>query len=353
MQRTLTTHNLLHGRAPYGYRIAQAESTDHKTLVIEPTEATIIRDAVHRYLSAGESIAKICDDLNARGIPSPTWKGEPGKHWHVKTLAELLRSPSIAGHRIDAHGKTILRYEGIISWQDHERIIKRMDSRANRKGISPANAFMLTGVIHDVSGHPMYGVVHRNRWRYYYCKSCGFTVHIDEAERRVSEAVLQDHGHLPHMVPRLIPGKNYFEEIARLRQDRNELNEDELGAEVYDQRHAEITAEIRRLSNLPAEPDEVKRVKSGKTIVQHWKTLNPAGRRDWLKENGWKITVIKDDESPDGWRMFIDAGWTAQIGAEQQLESLGYPVSDELQWYADLPKTLGIPPADPNSDATA
>ena len=49
------------------------------------------------------------------------------------------------------------------------------------------------------------------------------------------------------MIKRIIPGKNHFHEIAVLRQDRNGL--DDL-ADDYEARHAELTAEIRRLTKL-------------------------------------------------------------------------------------------------------
>ena len=58
-------------------------------------------------------------------------------------------------------------------------------------------------------------------------------------------------------------------------------------------------------------------------VSQHWDSLDAAGRRDWLRQNGWKVTAIKDDEMPNGWRLAIDPGWTAGIGIERQAESFG------------------------------
>jgi len=223
----------------------------------------------------------------------------------------LLRSTSVAGRRMNRASKTVLRYDGIITWADHDKLVARRDSRANRKGISPANAYMLTGILSDEAGHPMYGIKggQRNSFYYYNCrKSCGFTVRVDQADQDVSSAVTEDYGKEPHRVKRIIPGRNNFEKIAWLRQERSELDD---MADDYDEKHAAITAEIRRLGRLDAEhpePNSVKWVRTGKTVSQHWESLDTAGRRDWLRQNGWKVTAIKDDEMPNGWHLVIDGG---------------------------------------------
>jgi hypothetical protein len=288
------------------------DSGDHKTLAPKPGESEVIANAARRYL-AGATIDALCDDLNSRGIPSPTFKGQPGKHWHAKTLAGLLRNPAIAGRRMDAKGKTILTYEGIITWEDHQRLVARLDSRAHRKGISPANVALLTSTIFDASGHPMYRI---NGWQgpMYYCRKCHASITVEEADDMANEAVME-YADEPHMVQRLIPGKNHDDEIARLRQDRAEL--DDL-ADDYDERHAALTADIRRLTKLDKDdpqPNEVKPVRSGRTIGQVWESLDTAGRRDWLRENGWTFTVGENGVFQ------IDEGWTAGIGIEEQMES--------------------------------
>lgn len=50
---------------------------------------------------------------------------------------------------------TILEYEPIITWTEHEALVARLDSRAHRAGISPSNVFMLTSVLKDENGHGM------------------------------------------------------------------------------------------------------------------------------------------------------------------------------------------------------
>ena len=152
--------------------------------------------------------------------------------------------------------KTSLRFPGIITWAEHEQLCARLDSRAYRKGISPGNVAMLTSIISDKAGHPMYRI---NRPPlYYYCrKGCRVSVPLEYADEQITQAVLSDYGDYDHMIRRTIPGKNYFEDMEQLRRDRAEL--DDLAPD-YDERHAEITAEIRRLSKLQPEPNAVARI---------------------------------------------------------------------------------------------
>jgi DNA invertase Pin-like site-specific DNA recombinase len=302
MQKQRRSNNELTGRAPYGYRItgilcgqtpcrcSERKIDDHKTLTIYEPEAEIVREAVRRYLD-GETLKQIADDLNTRG----------GRKWHVSTLAKMLHSPSIAGRRMDNYEgrdktrerKTILRYQGIIEWTEHEQLVARLDSRAHRKGISPQNVFLLTGLIFDVSGHPMYGQKFNAKtpWFYYYCRQCANGgMRVDDADAEANDLITFVYGKEPHEVRRVIPGNNYFEQIARLRQDRAEL--DDLSPE-YEDRHAALTAEIRRLAVLPAEPDSVEWVPSDVTVAEHWRTLDTGGRRDWLKERHYIFIAYK------------------------------------------------------------
>jgi hypothetical protein len=75
------------GRAPFGYRCEAG------TLVVEPGNAELVREAAQRVL-AGESLYRVLTDWNARGVPTG-WGGE----WSDKTLKTVLRNPSIKGVR--------------------------------------------------------------------------------------------------------------------------------------------------------------------------------------------------------------------------------------------------------------
>jgi DNA invertase Pin-like site-specific DNA recombinase len=284
---TIKANGGVTGRAVYGYRVTGDKL--HKTFTPHEPEAAVIREAARRYLE-GATIDALCDDFNARGIPSPMWKGKPGKHWHAKTLAGLLRSASIAGRRVDASDKTVATFKPLISWQDHQRLVIRLDSRANRKGISPGNVAMLTSSLFDHNGHPMYRIT---GWQgaYYYCRKCHVRVSVDEADSHVNALYLASAEIAQTVI--LVPGANHDDEIARLRQDRSEL--DDLEAD-YDDRHAALTAEIRRLASLPAEPDHQEWIDTPWTEGELWGQMNDAQRRDWLMAHSVRWTYTEGGE---------------------------------------------------------
>ena len=351
----LISDNFVTGRAPYGYRLMGAicqqvpcrcyeqDKDDHKILTKHESEARIMREIVDRYL-AGETLIVIASDLNRRGVPGAVFRGKTGT-FSDRTLAKWLRNPALAGRRMDNYGKpeserkTIHRYEGIITWDEHLQLVARLDSRAHRTGISPANVYMLSGILADESGRSMRGHCARGGRRkhpYYYYYIPGFMIRMDLADRDINEALLDMFGDWPYLEHRIIPGGNNRDKIDRLRRDRNEL--DDL-AEGYDEKVAAINAQIRELDRQDRDepkPDIPKWMDTGKTIEQHWKSLTPAQRRDWLKANGWKVTAVKDPEDPRGWRLVIDAGWMAEIGLERQAESLGFPVSEYWRYLAEL-----------------
>jgi len=245
----------LDGRAPYGYRIDPDAPKYSGGLVIYKPEARVIREAVDCYLGrngyTGESLDSIADDFNRRKIPSPMWRGKPGKCWYGRTLGQLFRNPTIAGRRMDGWGKdeserkTVYECPAVISWEDHLALVARLGSRATRKGSSPANASLLTGMLTDEAGHMLYATS-MHGYRYYRCRDgCGIYIRQDEADAQVSRTVIHIFGSYPHMQRRVIPGRNNSDKIARLRQDRAELND---LADDYDAKTAAINAEIRRLA---------------------------------------------------------------------------------------------------------
>jgi hypothetical protein len=240
---------------------------------------------------------------------------------------DLFRNPMTAGRFYwTFFGERVLvaEYPGIITWPEHEQLVARLDSRAHRAGISPANTWLLTGMLTDHDGHPMYGKGPRkpgSTVSYYACRVSGCALHVPmtEVDEEVTAHVMDLYGPLPHKVRKVIAGSNYDDEIARKRLDIRELDPE---AEDYDTRLATLRAELAHLRTLPSKPDVVEWMDTGQTIAQHWQTMTIPQRHDWLRDHGYKITVSTDPEF--GWSLAIDAGWMAEIGADEQAESLGF-----------------------------
>jgi site-specific DNA recombinase len=296
-QKRLRAGGYLVGRAPYGCRIIGAEGGEHKTLEADPVTGPIVKAIAERYLD-GDSLQDICDWLNGRGIPSPAFKrdkvtrqrtDEPAA-WIPKTLSQVLRNPAIAGRRKDG-----LRFKGVIELADYDAIIRRMDSRAHRKGISPKNVSLLTSILFCKKCQgPMYRIKTRDGL-FYYCKSrqdCHMMTEIDQTNAAF-ETFLKTHlvkNPLKRNVT--IPGHNHDEAINQVARDLREL--DQL-ADDYDSEHDRLRAELARLRALPAEADQVKVEEiPGARILADWAGMDTAGRRDLLLSLAMRMLVSKD-----------------------------------------------------------
>ena len=205
-------------------------------------EADVMREASRRYL-AGETVDAIVADFNARGIPGAGYAKDPvtGKRakdadgnytnerckWSARTLAGLLRNPALAGRRIDASGQTIHTYEGIITWDEHEQLVARLDSRAYRKGISPSNATLITGLFKcgQCGIRPMNRITagaNANRYPAYYCRSgrngCRMLIPIADADEQARHQFLDVMGHHQWRIWETQAVANHRDEIDQLRQ---------------------------------------------------------------------------------------------------------------------------------------
>lgn len=81
------------GGRPYGYRNSIDEQ-GRATLVVVPDQAAVIEEVARRVL-AGESLATIADDLDARGVPT----AREGTRWRATALSSILSRDAIAGMR--------------------------------------------------------------------------------------------------------------------------------------------------------------------------------------------------------------------------------------------------------------
>lgn len=85
-----------HGRILYGYR-RRYDPTTRELLAqeIDPETAEVVRECARKFL-AGESSRSIANDLNARGIPTPTGRGQ----WSLRQIRRMLTTPAYAARRV-------------------------------------------------------------------------------------------------------------------------------------------------------------------------------------------------------------------------------------------------------------
>jgi len=281
------------GRPTYGYRIVERDGI--KVFAPREDQAAILREARDRYLG-GETLDAICEDFNRRGIPSPGKYRAPhpqaGKPcpWYAKTLAGLFRSTSSAGRRQDASGQTIATFEAVFTMSDHKRLVQRLDSRANRQGISPGTSALLTGVIFTDCGEPMYRIKGRTGFKYY---ARGAKVGADLAgmDTRVSNIFAAMDS--PRMVRVLVPGANNSDAIARLREDMAEAVK--VGDYARVPALAAEAEELERQDRDEPNPDRWEMQPVGESYAETWQRLTDGERREMLKDSG--VRVVYRDET--------------------------------------------------------
>lgn len=292
------------GRPCYGWRLAGEKYNKKPTRCDE--EAAVFREAKDLYLNRGQSLDEICDAFNAEPDKylGTIFKGER-REWQKATLSDLFRNPAMAGRfywTFDGEKVCVQEYQeenAIISWEDHLALVARLDSRAHRKGISPANVFMLTGRLTDPAGHRMNGKGPRTSGSitsYYACRMRGCALHMPMAEvnAEVTRQIMWLYGDLPFEIRKVTPGENWDDEIARKRQDLREL---EPGKPEDEARRPQMLADLAELRSRQPKRDKVEWVPSGKTIAEHWEELDLAARRDWLEQVDRTFTAHHDDKS--------------------------------------------------------
>ena len=84
-----------HGWVAYGYKRVY-EKRKMIGQVPDPDTAPVVRE-IYAKLRAGESLRRIANDLNARGIPSSNRRGGP---WDERRVRGLALTPQYAGLRI-------------------------------------------------------------------------------------------------------------------------------------------------------------------------------------------------------------------------------------------------------------
>lgn len=133
-----------HGRLLYGYRREYAPGPKGAELVGQfeaPEQAAVVREMCRRLL-AGESCYAIAKDLNARGVPTAS----AGAAWTGERIRRLMVNPAYAGLRV-LNGEVVgeATWDGIITRDEHARLVARLTDPARRTVRDPSVRHMLTG----------------------------------------------------------------------------------------------------------------------------------------------------------------------------------------------------------------
>ncbi|MFL6138517.1 MAG: recombinase family protein [Frankiaceae bacterium] len=222
---------------PFGY--------DDDRITIRHDEAEVIRQLAARFI-AGESLRSLATWLDEQGI-----KTVAGGTWRTPTLRTMLASPRIAGlrqHRGQVVGKAA--WEPIISEQDHERVLTRLDQQAASGRCAPRR-YLLTGLLR--------------------CGRCGNRLYSSarEATRRYVCSAGPDHGGCGRLSVIAAPVEDLIAKAVLYRLDTPDLARALAGRAAGD---AEVAALAEQLTTDRAQLDELAEAYGTKQITM----------RDWL-----------------------------------------------------------------------
>ena len=314
------------GQVPFGYRPAKlARGWGYEP---DPEYAPIVAEMCERYVRY-ESLGSIARWLNESGVPTP-WNatrkrnGKPTKDsmWKTTSVRKILGSPAILGATVktdgtpvrDAESVVVYRADTLVSRDVWERVQARL--RANPAS-AKVNSWTLTGIAFcAVCEAPMYssGAIYNGKRYSYYCcvhslrrdgKCVARRVKADELEAAISRELLALVGDVELTEIKLVPGRDYSEDMRRVADQISHLSgEIALGAvsgrdvrpdqETLQRAHAELT----RLAALKPVKDRVEPVRTGQTFRQKWETLDAPGRNEFLRAAAVRAVVSRDGMPP-------------------------------------------------------
>jgi hypothetical protein len=90
----------------------------------------------------------------------------------------------------------------------------------------------------------------------------------------------------------VIPGHDHQAEMDGLKMDLRSLDFD---ADDYDERHADLRAQLAVLKDAPATPDEICTEATGQSYGQMWDSLPASDRGNWLRSAGITCGTARTD----------------------------------------------------------
>lgn len=326
------------GMIIFGYRPVKLE----KGWGIEkdPEYAPIVREMAERYLRY-ESLGAIVRWLNDSGIPSPkdiirmrssnpkTRAKVSGSPWTGYTVRHILKSPAILGAVTNAkdeplrdeRGMVIYRAEPLLADDPNEarEIFEKIQVRLARNPVPVRiNTSPMTQVVFcAVCG----GRMHRNpttvvkkgkeySYAYYLCDygrqrngvcSNAKNYRAEPLEDAVFGTLLELAGHRKLGTKRMIAGRDYIEDMAKVQEQIVHLEREILKARMQRKDFSELqaqkdaaNAEMDRLIGLEPEPARIEYSDTGLTFQEWWETHGTAERNAFLREQGVKVVVSPD-----------------------------------------------------------
>jgi DNA invertase Pin-like site-specific DNA recombinase len=276
------------GKAPYGYSVVTL-ADGRKTLVPDADAPTVVR--IFELTAAGVSYGGVGRVLRADGVV--THDGKPT--WQEAAIGRIVKNVAYRG-LIQFNGVTYMKVEPIIPaslWLAANDSVKARNSsrgheRRNKGGRPPGTPLRPTC---GRCGAPLYRYATRYRCAGFgptggtaQRVGCGNTIGFDALNEAVAAEFMNADD--PEIVTTATGGTDWAEEIAAVMLALKDLD---LDAPDYDEQHAALRAELKRLRALPASAPRAVSVKTGRTEGDVFRSLSEVERRAFVRQ--WKLTV--------------------------------------------------------------
>jgi site-specific DNA recombinase len=311
----------------------------------DPEYAPVVREIAERFLRY-ESLGSIVRWLNDSGIPCPkdiirmrssnpkTRAKVSGAPWSTYSVRHILKSPAILGAVTNAkdepirddQGMVIYRAEPLLADDPHDAR-EIFDKIQARLAVNPVpvrvNASPLTQVVFCAEcGTGMYRnsstVTKKGKtyeYAYYLCdygrrrnNLCSNKKNFlaEPMEDAVFGTLLEQAGHRKLRTQRLVAGRDYSEEMARVQEQIVHLEREIIKVRMQrgdfsglQAQKDTANAEMDRLISLEPEPARIEYEDSGLTFQQWWDTHDTAARNAFLRDQGVRMAVSPDPPPED------------------------------------------------------
>jgi site-specific DNA recombinase len=324
------------GMVPFGYMpVKLAKNWGYAP---DPEYAPLVVEMAGRFLK-GETLGGIARWLGESGVPSPKnvirkRNGKPltDTPWSTSVVRMILQSPAVLGAVVDTRGTPLRDADGFVVYRSEPLISREVyEAVQARLALNTApvrvNTTPLLQVAFCTCGAPMHSTT-TNRtsypsdrkgepvtyaYRYYHCHSSHVKdgkcdaprMNADKVEDAVFGAILDNAGWYELTETKVIPGRDYSEDVARLAEVIGHLSSkiaagratrQDVSADRAALQRAED--ELDRIAALEPEPARLEPVRTGKTLRKRLEELDVPGRNQFLQSAGIRAVAHKVDMPP-------------------------------------------------------
>jgi site-specific DNA recombinase len=375
------------GMVLFGYRPVQLAKG--WGVEIDPEYAPYVREMAERVLRY-ESLGSIARWLTESGVPCPkdvirmrsanakTRAKVSGAPWTTYTVRTILKSYAVLGAITNAKNEPLRDEQGVIIYRaeplladdpaEAREMFEKIQLRlaANHAPVRINTSPMTQVVFCAECGGPM----HRNpstvikkgvRYDYFYylCDwgrqrngKCSNKKNFpaEPLEDVVFGTLLELAGHRKLRTKRVIAGRDYIEESARLIEQTQHLTAEIGRARLQRKDYSDLqaildnaNAELDRLAGIEPEPARIEYDDTGLTFRQWWDTHDTAARNAFLRDQGVKAIVSPDPLPEDLALARPDMIWSVSAFTRPGMHGILYmgDLGELLNRAGDLSITVG------------